>query len=118
MRISALPESLVFIACMFEASVRAARPRNANTSEPSSSSVLARNFLYAIPIGSHRVRPPLPNSRAPDHIRSIRPSSPEPFTRSPSSHGSTGSARFLARTQPFHLSPCPTVGPLNPIQNP
>jgi hypothetical protein len=73
---------------------------------------------YAIPIRSHRVRPPRARSRVPGHMRSIHPSSPDPFTLSPRGHGLTGSTRVLARRQPFHFSLYPTAGPLNPIQNP
>ena len=68
---------------------------------------------YVIPIRSHRVR-----SRVPGHVRSIHPSSPDPFTLSPRSHGLESRTRLLARRQPFHLSSHPTTGPLNPIQNP
>ena len=73
---------------------------------------------YVIPIRSHRVRPPRARSRVPGHMRSIHPSSPDPFTLSPRGHGLTGSTRVLARRQPFHFSLYPTAGPLNPIQNP
>jgi hypothetical protein len=73
---------------------------------------------YAIPIRSHRVRPPRARSRVPGHMRSIHPSSPGPFTLSPRGHRLTGSTRVLARRQPFHFSLYPLAGPLNPIQNP
>jgi hypothetical protein len=73
---------------------------------------------YVIPIRSHRVRPPRARSRVPGHMRSIHPSSPDPFPLSPRSHTLTGSTRVLARRQPFLLSLYPTAGPLNPIQNP
>jgi hypothetical protein len=73
---------------------------------------------YVIPIRSHRVRPPRAHSRVPGHMRSIHPSSPDPFTLSPKDIGMTGSTRVLARRQPFHFSLYPTVGPMNPIQNP
>jgi len=73
---------------------------------------------YVISIRSHRVRPPRARSRVPGHMRSIHPSSPDPFTLSPKDIGITGSTRVLARRQPFHFSLYPTAGPPNPIQNP
>jgi len=73
---------------------------------------------YAIPIRSHRVRPPRPRSRVPGHIRLIRHSSSDPFPLSPRGHRLTGSTRVLARRQPFLLSLYPMAGPVNPIQNP
>ena len=41
---------------------------------------------YVISIRSHRVRPPRARSRVPGHMRSIHPSSPDPFTLSPKDH--------------------------------
>ena len=73
---------------------------------------------YAIPIRSHRVRPPRPRSRVPGHMRSIHPSSPDPFTPSPRSHGLTGSTRVLARRQPFHFSLYPHGGSAEPHSKP
>ena len=73
---------------------------------------------YGILTQLQRVCPPRPRSRVPGHMLATHPSSPYPLTSSPKKLRSTGSTRFLARRQPFHLSLHPPAGPLNPIQNP
>jgi len=73
---------------------------------------------YAIPIRSHRVRPPRPCSRVAPRRPTPPPYPAGPFTPSRKNTELVAGTRFHARRLPFHLSLHPAVGPLNLIQNP
>jgi hypothetical protein len=73
---------------------------------------------YAIPIRSHRVRPPRPCSRVAPRRPTPPPYPAGPFTPSRKDIELVAGTRFHGRRPPFHLSLRPTAGPLNLIQNP